>query len=380
MQQSMRILQMGSFELSEFVQNASLENPLLDFEAPQSAPDTLPIVKVSSSSPEHKSVRKRTSANEKAGLDNLVAVPDWKKSLEGSLCEQLATLDLSPRMECLLRYLIGNLDSNGYLLLEYPEFNKACHATQREWEEAVSILQTLEPVGVGARNLGECLCIQLHQNGETDEMAYRIARDYIEYLGKGQMHKLAGILEIDDARVQNIKEVLSRLNPKPANGYDTANTSSYIVPDIYINREPSGWEIVLNKTCLPKISINDDYQALLQSKKVGKEEAEYMTAKLKQAQWILHSVARREITLRAFAEQLLKTQESFFLYGPKHLKALTMQQMADLIDMHASTVSRTAKDKFLQCQWGVFPLSYFFARSVGDVDETTHQSGHTAKH
>lgn len=343
--QQMNILGMSSQELEAYVNELSMENPLIE----------LPALRPSASS--------SGSASSYSGeFSDLPLADECPYTLKTDLEEQLLSMKLDKRMERALKLLIINLDQRGYLP-DYIAQTFVWKGCETLFEDALSILHGMEPAGVGARDLSECLRLQLARMGEADSCAYAICDGYLEHLGKCHINLIARELNVSEAEVNEARKRIASLNPIPSNGYDGGAGSVPIVPDVEIVSDGGTFGVRLNDTGGFNCQISAFYRNMLESDTITPQERAYFEAKLKQAQWVMSAIEQRRETLMQCAAALLTEQKTFFETGVG-LKPCSMSAVAQRIGVHLSTVSRTVKSKYLACKWGTFPLGDFFAHNV----------------
>ena len=265
----------------------------------------------------------------------------------------------------LLDILMASLDKRGYLVCNEEQIAKKGYDLELVYE-AISYLQSLDPAGIGARNLSECLCLQLERQGETDNDAYKIVNEHLEDISKGYFQKIAKALGCDDAKVRRIYEKIKKLNPIPASGFGSEQPFSYIIPDVTIINDDNGLYARYNKDFESKVSINKNYVTLAQS---DKEAEKYIKEKTNQALWVMKALDSRRDTIERIVSCILKTQEDFFTKAGE-LKPLKLKDIATELNIHESTVSRAVNEKYLECRRGVFPLKYFFSGEIAQVSES----------
>jgi len=359
MYQSMNLLQMGTVELNAYLNELSMENPLLEEKAPVSSFETRYMRSYSS------------SVKNKNNGDSLeLPIPDKSKNCLGSfLEEQLCTLRLESSLENAVKLLIINLDSRGYLPQQLLD-TWLCSSEPELYEKAVKVLQSMDPAGVGASDLGNCLCIQLERLGEKDTLAYEICRNWLEHLGKNHINHISKTLGVSETKVVKAKERIKNLNPIPSNGYNDGGCTVWAVPDVEVSFEDDEPVIYTSERYMPSYDISPYYLRMAERDDISEEERQYFREKLMQAQWAVGSVKRRRDTLLKCVSVIVDEQRDFFEHGKTQLHPCSMAEIADRLGIHPSTVSRTMKNKYIACKWGLFPLSYLFAQDVcGDTAE-----------
>ncbi|MFP3156188.1 RNA polymerase factor sigma-54 [Lachnospiraceae bacterium ZAX-1] len=374
--QSAQVLQLSAQELKTYIEEMALENPTID------------LIDAEPPTTKAEEIKRKLDWLEQVNDNNRVSYSnddshekDWdifntvpaenEDDLEAFLKSQLLTRELDGKEKTILTYMIQNLDSKGYLNISLEEIVQTFHVDTPYAERLLNMLQQLEPAGVGGRNLAECLLLQLKRQYTRNPIAEKIVADYLDLLGKNQLPLIAKKMGTSVSDVKAALEMIQALNPKPSNSFSDRETLRYIVPDVTVVKLRDHYEILLSDYLCPKISINTYYRNMLNDRP-DPDVVAYIADKIKQAEWVKTCLERRGSTLLNVSKLIVNAQLEFFEIG-KGLRPLKMVDLASLLDVHESTISRAVKDKYLQCMWGVFPLSYFFSRGVdtGDEEEPT---------
>jgi len=367
MLQSMEILQMNSDELLEYLNKVRQENPLIEHE------DTPQLQK------ELDQLRQKASWLD-AGVSgsSLADIPErgapdrQSESLSTFLHDQLERSHLPQRLLALCKYMADLLDDNGWLAQDDLDNLARLKVPQEMIHQALEQLQLLEPAGVGARDLSECLVLQLARMEQRPEGAIIIARDHLAELGRGHYQAIAKKTGLSLAQVHAAEQAISALDPHPGRAFLHQETVHYVRPDVFIIEQDGELTVVMNEYYLPRITISDYYVRLL--KQSGEQETrEYLQQKLQQAKWLMQGLERRGSTLRACAQAVLDAQRGFFSGETTELSPMSLSSVAQSLSVHPSTVSRAMRGKNLQCRQGTYPLRYFFNRSVGE-EHTSQQA------
>ncbi len=360
--QSMEVLQMNSQELLEYLGRLTEENPLLEREDVPDFRDAYQELR-------QKAVWIDTgipgaSFSHEGALPERGAVDRETESLAAFLRDQLERKRLPKPLLALGNYLAELVDEDGYLAEEDLEGLSELNIPQPLIDEALAMLQGLEPAGVGARSLPECLLLQLDRRGNRDPGLREIVRQFLPEIGKKYYGPIAKTLGLSLEEVQAAAETIADLDPRPGQAFQPAEQALYVRPDVFVVVEDGKPEIVLNEYYLPKITVSDYYLRLLGS--TDEEETRtYLRQKMRQAQWLLDSLSRRGSTLRRCAEAVLEAQLPFFQGRTGELAPMNLRSLASALELHPSTVSRAVRGKYLQCRQGTYPLRYFFNRAVG---------------
>ena len=370
MMQSMEILQMGSQELLEYIQDQVQENPVLEMEEKYGKGDDTAVLQrklewLESTDAQNRYYHQQdTEDDEKDPISNYGTVDEREENLYLYVLSQLEVMDLEPELLPVGRFLVESLNQNGWLDESVEDLAEELGKPVEEVEKALAAVQSLEPAGVGARNLSECLVLQLQRRHEDSELAIRIARDYLDPLSKSRYGLIAKSLGVCQEEVRAACDLIRTLNPRPGGGFAARENLVYINPDLFVVNFPDHFELLTNDYFFPDLNISGYYCRMLKSTE-DNEVKDYLMGKVRQAKWVVHSIEQRRSTLLRCAECILELQEEFFRRGPGHLKPMCLADIAQKVGVHESTVSRTVRDKYLQCASGVYPLSYFFSRSLG---------------
>jgi RNA polymerase sigma-54 factor len=320
-------------------------------------------------------------------------VPVYAKSLQDHLLDQLHDRDVKPGVEELVEYLIYSLDDRGYLVadtLPNPETGEkvvppdleplhrqiqevlegrlALEEADSRIREAVHALQSLEPPGIGARNLRECLLIQIRRSNPVGELARRIIEEDFDLLERLKIAALAKKYEVTPEQIQAAIKEIGVLEPHPGRLL-AATTSSTVIPDLIVEEVEGELVLMLNDRTVPSLRISRAYANLLRKgSRATADEKQFVRAKLNSATWLIRAIEQRKSTMLKVMHAIMEAQPDFFKIGPTHLRPLILQDVADKIGMHISTVSRVTNGKYVQTQHGIFELKYFFTASVTQSD------------
>ncbi|MBD3321093.1 MAG: RNA polymerase factor sigma-54, partial [Chitinivibrionales bacterium] len=281
------------------------------------------------------------------------------------LGRQLAEKRISSRMRLLARFIIGSLDSDGYLRISIDDIAGATRTSVYEVEEALNVIWQLEPPGVGARNLQECLALQLKARGMGDTLAMKVISRAWDLFEKMKVPDIAQKLGVETREIQDAINVVKTLNPKP--GYSVAGeNSSTIIPDLIVEKVDGEFVVSLNDRSIPSLHISRTYADMIRRGSSAKPEIKkYIREKLNNASWLIRSIEQRKTTMLRVMYAIIEKQREFFEKGPPNLTPLKLQDIADMIEMHISTVSRVTSNKYVQTSHGIFELKYFFTEAIG---------------
>ena len=309
-------------------------------------------------------------ASNAAGEDGLPSLEE-RAGAEPSLAEhlqgQIGALAGDPTEAFAARHIVGLLDEAGYLRFDLREVAQDLELTLAEVERALALVQRLEPSGVGARSLAECLAIQAREADRYDPCMARLI-DNLELLARGEIARLKRMCDVDDEDFADMLAELRGYDPKPGLAYGQPEAQA-VVPDILIAAgRDGGWDIRLNEDTLPRLVVNRSYYLELRQSGTSRDARRWLKEKLADANWLIRALDQRQKTILKTAAEIVKRQDGFFRRGVSELRPLTLREVAEAIEMHESTVSRVTSNKFLACERGTFELKYFFTSGVGSSD------------
>lgn len=388
LRQAITILQLSTFELRQYIENQLLENPLLDLnddfiksETPvereaDDREDSIDWEEYFQEEAGSGPIRGPREQREEVMYENFISSTP---SLQEHLMMQLRFAFISKTELKIGEFLIGNLDKNGYLRITVDEVAKLLKVSKKDVEDTLKIIQTFDPAGVGARNLIECLLIQIEQNGIKAPKIKELVTNHLEDLAECRFSKIAEALNISMAEVQQLKDILVTLDPKPGRNFSSINDVQYIIPDAVIEKVGNEYIVIMNDSISPKLSINPYYRALLTSEDKESSICKFLSNRLDSALWLIKSIEQRRITLQKVIESIVRVQREFFDNGLIYLKPLTMREIADMVGVHESTVSRAISGKYVQTPRGVFELKFFFQSGLENVNGTMTSAESTKK-
>jgi RNA polymerase sigma-54 factor len=404
LQQSIRLLQLSTLELHQELEQLLTDNPLLErlddpldhsvrlladgaigsnaapAEAPpepgaQDAPAPAEA-EGASDAPEGDTSSNNDNDGEWGDLGRAKSSDDEdsRPQLEGSattlrehLMEQMRVLVLEMRDRALVELIVDALDDNGYLTETLEEIHarmpEELEIDCDELKTALSLLQSFDPVGVGARNASECLALQIKaMRGVplvTRRMALAIVEQHLTWFAQREFNKLKKALDCDDEDLREAQTVIRQCNPHPGAAY-ASDVSDYVVPDVIVRKAKGGWSVSLNNDVMPRLRVNNMYASLL---KQGKGEGQ-MGAQLQEAKWLIKNMRQRFDTILRVSEAIVERQRNFFSHGAVAMRPLVLREIADTLGLHESTISRVTTQKFMLTPHGMFELKYFFGSHV----------------
>lgn len=388
MQQAIRVLQMSALELQEFVAAEIIENPLLDRDAERSEDED-------GDTPENinKDERDKGAVAEDlpdydpgsamAGIgkggSHSFDTPDYSlenriaetKTLRDHLLDQMVLEVHDNKDRMVAGFLIDSLDSGGYLRENTAELAEMIGCPESRVKSVLKILKTLQPTGVFARDLSECLALQLKEKDRLDP-AMRLLLNNLDVLAAHDLKKLCRICRVDLEDLQEMIAEIRELNPKPAAEFDDFVIET-VIPDAVMKKLPKesggGWGVELNPDTLPKLLINHRYYTEVKGGVRKQQDREYLNARMAEAKWLLKTLDQRAQSILRVAAEIVRRQEGFFAYGVEYLKPMVLRDVAEALDLHESTVSRVTAGKFIGTPRGVFELRYFFSRGLSATDD-----------
>ncbi len=379
LRQAIQILQFNNVELTEYIEKQLEVNPFLESidKNAETASKEDNNVEINKSDKKdeidwkdviekyddisYKAYGNAVNSEEKQTFE---AYTSKKMSLKDHLMLQLGVSVKTQKEKRVGEFIIESLDNKGYLGCTLQDISLLLNEDVVEIERILRLVQSFDPVGVGARNLSECLMIQLKEKGIQDKNAYVIVEKYLEDVATNKIQKIAKELHITVKRVQSIFDIIKMLEPKPARGFivDSDNIR-YIVPDVTIEKIDVEYAIIVNDSNLPMLTISGYYKNMI-SNLDDKEANKFLTDKLNSSMWLIKSIEQRRMTLYKVVESILKFQRKFFDEGNTAIKPLVLKDVAEDIGVHESTVSRATNGKYVQTPRGIFELKYFFASSL----------------
>ncbi len=370
LQQSIKLLQLSALELEQELIQAAEQNPLIQYESDSDESLKEPIYQLS-----HRAANTSQNYLNDEDDDRLASIK-MPQTLLDHLIQQIQLLKLNPEEKSLVGFLAGNLDTRGYLNISIseladelsPHMNPDDGSPEEQIRRALMRLQQLEPAGVGAQDLADCLRLQLEnmptsiKETHTWKHAHRICSDYLPAVGNKDWSKLKKILKINDAELQASIQLIKSLRYNPAQEFEV-EIDSTLIPDVIVKKIKGQWQVTLNPAASPKISIHEEYAKVIKENK-GKEGIDGLHQKLQEARWLVKNVLQRSETILKVAKAIVERQQNFFNHGPISMRPLVLREIADTIGMHESTVSRVTTQKYMATPAGCFEFKYFFGSQV----------------
>ena len=396
--QAMDLLYMPLLDLEQHLKQELLGNPFLEMVEPEEE------VQATAADQQQNKPEKEAKAEDEPDWESILledrtdhSVPSGSYSdareyvepvtVEGKdlidyLRDQTRMLELTPRQQLLAEEFLGNIGEDGYLQADLQQIVKGANQlleeheaeseldlnvapyTMTEAEEMLRIIQQLDPPGTGARNLRECLLLQLENQKRTDALVYRLVKDAYEDLIAHRWSDLGKRFGLAPDEVQRAADELARLDPKPGLQHAAGN-DAYIIPDLIVEKIDDKYHVFLNDSGLPRLRISKTYQEIARDKKkYDGESKEFINQRLNSAHWMIQAIEQRRQTMLKVMNFIVDRQREFFEKGIDHLKPLTLREVADVISMHESTVSRVTNEKYVQTPRGLLPLKFFFSSGL----------------
>lgn len=391
LRQAITILQLSAIDLSQFIEEQMLENPLLEvLEEP-----------VDKSEPTDESIAEQVKEDRydfdwhdyflaKGDLGNQKRQKEQGEEYSfenflfqsSTLQEQLLSqfnMVVSNKFDLIIgQFLIGNLDEHGYFRDSLNNTAEAFNTTIEDVERVLKIIQTLEPPGVGARDLKECLLIQVEQLNIENELLKIIIEQHLDDLAEGKLQRIAASTAATLLEVQRATDILKTLNPKPGLHFGNPNDVRYVTPDVILERVEGEYIVLVNDTSVPRLNVSHAYRDIL-SKGADAETKKFIEGKLNSAFWLIKSIEQRRLTLYKVARAIVDFQRDFLENGIKALKPLNLKQVAEQVGLHESTVSRATANKYIQTPQGTVEFKFFFASGISSHEEGGTSSGSIKK-
>lgn len=377
--QSAEILQMTSQELNTYINELALENPVIDIVEPPTAQEQRESIEqqewLNSFNEENYYLYQRQNNDDDYDFKSSWNInTDDGETLQDYLWSQLITENFTDQETEIIKFMLECLDNKGYLEESIETIASYFGTDTKLVEDLLSDLQALDPSGVCARSLEECLKLQLERRNMLTPVLESIIDNCLEMVAKNQIPAIARKLRLSPAETAGYCQIIKSLNPKPGVSFSSRDQLRYIIPDVTIVKFKDHFDILLNESMYPTIELNSYYRQMNQNPE-SSELKEYLGNKIRQAEWVKQCVTQRGKTLMQVSRAILEHQEEFFTFGPAHLSPLRLADIAQELDIHESTVSRAVSKKYLQCSWGVYPMNYFFSRSVAVQESSGNENG-----
>lgn len=372
MQLSIKLLQMSTYDLREYIEKEFSENPVLEAQyesqkeivKEQDRLDYKELVKYLESD-NYGSQSYGEYDKESVSPFTFISKPE---SLLDYLESQIRELPINDYERSVCSYMVQCLDHKGYLDISKEEVLKELGCSEEIFERVLIVLHNLEPAGIGAKDLKECLRIQLERKGEFDEVLEEIIENHLDDLADNKYQVIAKFLGITPKKAQDYGDLIKRLEPKPSRGFYTGDEVGFIIPDAEIRKIDGEFFIIMNDGVLPMLSVNPLYSSILKESGSDKEAFEYVKEKMGKAMFLIKSIEQRKSTLYKVLEKILEKQKEYFDNGDKYLKSMTLKEIAEQLKMHESTVSRAIRDKYILTAMGTIKIKDLFVNSISNKE------------
>jgi RNA polymerase sigma-54 factor len=369
LQQAIKLLQLSQMELVEAIEQEIKENPVLEVEEEPSA--TAAEEKETQKKEEIAEWLERFSPSEEYLGREEKDYPDYENigkktsDLRDYLRWQAGVSSDFGRDERLwAEWIIENINDNGYLGSSLEEIAEVSGISVESLEKVLRKVQKLDPAGVGARDLRECVLIQYEEKGEKDPVLEEVVNSYFELFRKMDLREIAKRSGHPMEKIKEVFEKIKSFDPKPGRNYESDQTI-YVIPDVYVVKTEDGLDVLLNDDGIPELRMSSYYMNLHGDEKCNGDARDYIKKKIKQAEWFMKSLEQRQKTLYLVAKSIVDFQSEFFEKGIRHLKPLILKDVAHYIGVHESTVSRITTNKYMGTPSGVYQMKFFFTTGVG---------------
>ena len=309
----------------------------------------------------------RSSAEDEEKREFMFNSITVEASLAQHLMEQVRDTDLNEEDRAIAELIIGNIDDYGYLMATIEELAASANQPVEKFAEVLKVIQGFEPVGVGARDLRECLMLQLERAGKQETLEYRIIRDHMEALGKRKIPEIARGTGQDVDDVQEALARIGRLEPRPGRAFLPV-VEQYVAPEVFVVKNGDDFTVTTNDEQIPHLRISNVYKDLMSAGENNAEVKNYIREKIRAGKFLIKSLHQRQTTICNIGKEIVKRQRDFMEKGVAHLKPMTMSQVADVVGVHETTVSRAVSGKYIQTPQGVFEMKYFFTAGLQNAN------------
>ncbi len=384
MLQSLKILQAPILDLQTMIREEMDQNPTLEREAPEveqttdfdeAARDELreerelgELTELAEWDADFRRNREVSTQSDDERHQFMMDSIEGPESLQEHLLAQLALSGLDTRDRGIAEVLIGSIDDDGYLQLDLdgiigstPEF------PEELFERVIGVIQGFDPVGIGTRDLKECLLLQLHHQGRENSLEATIVRDHLDKLGAHQYEQIARVMHLSSEKVKELSISIAELDPRPGRNF-TAERTEYVIPEINVEKKNGTWIVTQNRSPYPRLFISQKYLELLKDKTTAADTRRYIREKIAKSKFFIRSIDQRQDTIYRLACEIIRVQEDFLEEGTSGLKPLTMRQVADILKVHETTISRASNGKYMATPRGTFEFKHFFTTGVIQAD------------
>lgn len=401
LRQSLKILQVAALDLRSEIQEELQSNPTLEELPPENPADEseAPIAEDNGSEDDHDDRHEELDFSKEfeilgkldedwrdymrqAGGAQTYTQEDGEKrqhfmdslvsdaSLQEHLMRQAELSDISDEVAEALKYLIGSIDDRGFLTQNLADAALQTDHSLTDLQAASRLLATFDPVGIGSPDIETCLLAQLSAQERSNSLAARIIRDHFALLSRRRIPELARKLGVNPDDIQSAIEEIGKLDPAPGRRF-ADDTNRVVEPDVTISKQDGEWKIELNSNYIPRLRISNTYREMIAKGTLSKDEREYLRERMKSGKFLIDSIEQRQRTIERITREILTAQRDFFEHGISQLKPLTMTQIADIVGVHETTVSRAIANKYLSTPHGIFEFKYFFTTGYQSTEGTS---------
>ncbi|WP_200801424.1 RNA polymerase factor sigma-54 [Clostridium grantii] len=364
MQMSVKILQMTNMEMQSYITKEIEENPILETEKKSKEKkddiDYKELIKYLDDDFNYSNKNYYVNNEEEVSPFTFISA---KKSLKEYLIEQVIDLNLSESLKYLCMYIVEDIDSRGYLYTNKNILAEELNVEISTVEEALKVIHSLDPPGIGGVNLIECLKIQLNKKQITDKEIYLIVENYLQSMADNKYAVIAKELNISIQEAQRYGDIIKTLEPKPSRGFYTGEETNYISPEAHIKKINDEYFVIMNNDEIPKLNINKTYKNIIYNDE-DEKTVKYVKDKINSALFLIKSINQRESTIFRILTKLVEVQRDYFDMGEKYLKPLTLKELAEMLQIHESTVSRAIRDKYVYTDKGTIKIKDLFITGI----------------
>jgi RNA polymerase sigma-54 factor len=386
MQQALHVLQLSTAELEQFIQQELETNPFLEQKTRKEEGETGKEAEKTTNADDDQEfieqpfdldayadkwdIKRREGTDLSYNPDNFARRQYYEdsitreESLRAHLMSQLhLTTEKADLYRIGERIIIGDIDEKGYFTGDEEMIAAELGLSVEKVRETLAMIQRFEPSGVGAHDVVECLLLQIDAEDPENEKLRTLVRDHLDALMRCQIPKIARAMGIQPGEVEALKKELSFYNPYPGNEY-ASEPAQYIAPDVVVEKVDDEFVVRLAEERLPDLRVNNSYQKEVKAQSTSKEDKDYIRSKIEAAEWLRRNVTQRQETILKVAQAIVEIQQEFLHKGVEHIRPLTLQDIADVVDVHESTVARTVRGKYIQTPQGLFEMKYFFSTGL----------------
>lgn len=364
LKQAIEILQLNAIELNDLIENEIETNPVLEKDDIHDENDIYELYKYIKGFNDDNiyGYNKDDEEKDEVTYENFISL---KPTMVEHLLFQLHITPVSEKLEKICEYIIFSLSPSGYLKESIKDIALYLGCSEKDVLKALKIVQSFDPPGIGARDLKECLKLQLVASGKYNELVKELIENYLNEIAENKYALLSKKLNVSITEIQSAVDLIKKLNPKPGSNFAANNDVKYIVPDVFVIKRDGEYVVIMNDSLFPKLKFNSHYQQIVENSddEVAKR---YISSKLQSAMWLIKSIESRRETLYKVVKAIVDLQKEFFDKGIGYLRPMTQKQVADIVGVHESTVSRAANGKYVETPRGLFEIKYFFQSGISN--------------